>query len=240
MRKNILVCLILLSLSTVLPLSIYSADSSVNLVTIEWAANGGSTINAIPSTDNSITNPDYKLLYKWYIAGYRLYVTAYQWYGTANYRINPSNVYNFSEPATIEVITNCANTWDIRTSAAIFSYTGIPSTSAGIRDGYNVVSWGSYKAETIAATFIWARGKRILETDTMMNTFFSWSISGEANKMDVQNIMTHEFGHWCGLADLYAGRDYWLTMYGNPNYGETYGRTLGFGDICGLKAVYGS
>jgi hypothetical protein len=57
--------------------------------------------------------------------------------------------------------------------------------------------------------------------------------------MDVQNIMTHEFGHWCGLADLYADKDYWLTMYGYSNYGETYKQTLGLGDILGLRAVYG-
>lgn len=72
-----------------------------------------------------------------------------------------------------------------------------------------------------------------------MNTYYGWSLSGEAGKMDVQNIMTHEFGHWCGLDDLYNDADYWLTMYGYSNYGITYQRTLGLGDINGLKAVYG-
>jgi len=72
-----------------------------------------------------------------------------------------------------------------------------------------------------------------------MNTYYSWSVSGEAGKMDVQNIMTHEFGHWTGLADLYNDADYWLTMYGYGNFGETYKRTLGLGDILGLQKVYG-
>jgi hypothetical protein len=58
--------------------------------------------------------------------------------------------------------------------------------------------------------------------------------------MDVQNIMTHEFGHWCGLDDLYDSSDYWLTMYGYSGYGETYKQTLGWGDILGLKELYGS
>lgn len=51
--------------------------------------------------------------------------------------------------------------------------------------------------------------------------------------------MTHELGHWCGLADLYDDVDYWLTMYGYGNYEETYKRDLGLGDILGLRAVYG-
>ena len=58
--------------------------------------------------------------------------------------------------------------------------------------------------------------------------------------MDVMDIMTHEFGHWCGLKDLYSDKDYWLTMYGYAGYGETYKRTLGLGDILGLQKVYGA
>jgi hypothetical protein len=72
-----------------------------------------------------------------------------------------------------------------------------------------------------------------------MNTAFKWSLKGEAGKMDVQNIMMHEFGHWCGLADLYSDTDYWLTMYGYAGYGETYKTTLGLDDMNGLHAVYG-
>jgi hypothetical protein len=58
--------------------------------------------------------------------------------------------------------------------------------------------------------------------------------------MDVQNIVTHEFGHWAGSGGLYDNVDYWLTRYGRAGYGETYKQTLGWGDILGLEAVYGS
>ncbi|MEM2613998.1 MAG: hypothetical protein QXO15_07225 [Nitrososphaerota archaeon] len=88
-------------------------------------------------------------------------------------------------------------------------------------------------------TYIWYTGDKIIETDTRLNTRFKWSLTGEAGKMDVQNIMTHEFGHWCGLDDLYEDKDYWLTMYGYTSYGETYKRTLGLGDVLGLQVRYG-
>jgi len=184
------------------------------------------TVNSIPSEDDSMTNPDYKLL-------------PFHWYTTANYWINPSNKYGFSVSAVVTTIMTSADTWDSQTSATVFSYQGTISRQAGTYDGYNVVAWGAYRAGVIAVTYIWYSGSRIVETDTRMNTFYRWSLSGEAGKMDVQDIMTHEFGHWCGLADLYSDVDYWLTMYGYSTYGETYKQTLGLGDIKGLQAVYG-
>ncbi|MCP8313987.1 MAG: hypothetical protein H3Z53_06400 [archaeon] len=103
-----------------------------------------------------------------------------------------------------------------------------------------MVAWGwYYNSRAIAVTYIWYRGSQIIESDTKMNTYYRWSLTGEANKMDVQNIMTHEFGHWAGLADLYNSADYWLTMYGYSRYGEIYKQTLGLGDILGLEAWYG-
>lgn len=103
-----------------------------------------------------------------------------------------------------------------------------------------MIDWGKYSAGAIAVTYIWYKGSHIIETDLRLNTHYKWSLSGEAGKMDVQNIVIHEFSHWCGLDDLYNDVDYWLTMYGYSNYGLTYARTLGWGDILGLQVVYGS
>jgi len=196
---------------------------------IEWSIEksyGRVTLYQIPSEDDSMTNPDYELL-------------PFHWYTTANYWINPSNKYGFSTTAVVNAISSSAETWDSQTSYQVFSYKGTTSRTAGRYDGYNVISWGYYGSGVIAVTYIWYSGSRILETDTRMNTYYRWSLSGEAGKMDVQNIMTHEFGHWCGLDDLYNDKDYWLTMYGYASYGETYKRTLGLGDTLGLQAVYG-
>jgi hypothetical protein len=221
-----LTALILLSLVAMLPLFVSAAESSAHLMVIEWYGSGRVTLNVIPPEDDAATNPDYKLL-------------PFHWYAAAKYWINPNNKYGFSVSAVVTTITTSADTWDKETSAAVFSYQGTTSLSAGKRDYYNVVAWGSYRAFVIAVTYIWYSGSQILETDTKMNTLFKWSLSGEAGKMDVQNIMTHEFGHWCGLGDLYDDKDYWLTMYGYGDYGETYKQTLGLGDILGLQKVYG-
>jgi len=183
-------------------------------------------VYAIPPEDNSSSNPDYQLL-------------GFHWYTTANYWINPSNKYGFTASAVITTIRTSADTWDKETAFTVFNYVGVTSRQAGRYDGYNVVAWGSYRAGVIAVAYIWHIGSMIVETDTRMNVAFKWSLTGEAGKMDVQNIMTHEFGHWCGLSDLYSDADYWLTMYGYADYGETYKQTLGLGDINGLKAVYG-
>lgn len=231
MRKTallVLSALILLSVAIV-PLSV-SAVASPTLVIVEWSVEQSDnhvTVNAIPPTDNSMTNPNYSL------SG--LIRT-----DTANYYINPSNKYGFSSSAVEKAITDSANTWDTETTFTVFLYVGATTRSAGKYDGYNVVSWGSYRKGVIAVTYIWYRGSQVLETDTRMNTLYKWSISGETGKMDVQNIMTHEFGHWFVLDDLYNDADYWLTMYGYADYGEIHKCTLGKGDILGLKAIYGA
>jgi hypothetical protein len=218
-----------------LPLSAYAAESSVQLTAIEWYNMENiekenphkASSRQIPTTDNAMSNPDFKLL-------------SFHWDSTANYLINPANKYHFSASDVVKAITASADTWDAQTGAIVFSYSGTADLKAGKRDGYNVVSWGNYKKGVLAVTYLWRSGTNIVETDTLINELYEWSLSDGAGKMDLQNIMTHEFGHWCGLDDLYADKDYWLTMYGYSDYGETYKRTLGLGDTLGLKAVYGA
>ena len=225
-RSLALLTIILLAFISMLPLVASAKEEPVYMTVIEWKVPEKVIVYVIPPTDDSVTNPDYKLL-------------PFHWYKTINYYVNTGNAYSFSATAVVNTITTSANTWDQETAYRIFSYKGTTWRVAGIRDGKNVVSWGSYEIGVISVTYIWSSRSKILETDCRMNTYYSWSLSGEAGKMDVQNIMTHEFGHWCGLDDLYDDVDYWLTMYGYADYGETYKRTLGLGDINGLEAWYG-
>ena len=206
---------------------VLAKPNEVKLTVIETRIDEkGGVIYTIPSTDNSGTNPDYALL-------------GYHWYSTANLYVNPANNYGFSSSSVVNVITTSANTWDSQTNSQVFSYKGTTSRTAGKYDGYNVVAFGRYRNGVIGVTYLWSSGGHVVESDTLLNIRYSWSLTGAAGKMDVQNIITHEFGHWCGLADLYNSNDYWLTMYGYSNYGITYQQTLGKGDILGLQSIYG-
>jgi hypothetical protein len=181
---------------------------------------------ATPKVDDSASNLHFGLL-------------PYHWDSTIGYYINTGNWYGFPSADVVNTITLSANTWDRETPFQVFLYKGTTSRIAGLLDGRNVISWGYLGTGILAITYLWIRGSRVIETDCRLNIYYSWSLSGEPRKIDLQSVMTHEFGHWCGLKDLYSDADYWLTMYGYSGYGLTYQRTLGFGDIIGLRTMYG-
>jgi hypothetical protein len=72
-----------------------------------------------------------------------------------------------------------------------------------------------------------------------------WSINdptlgdcgGDPASYDVQNVATHEFGHWVGLGDIYDPNDSELTMYGYGALGELKKDTLATGDTIGINTV---
>jgi len=97
----------------------------------------------------------------------------------------------------------------------------------------------------IAVTIVWgifsgpASKRKLVEWDQVYDDVdFDWSSSGEAGKMDFENIATHELGHSMGMGDLYNSYCSEQTMYGYANYGETKKRTLESGDITGINVLY--
>jgi len=102
--------------------------------------------------------------------------------------------------------------------------------------------WGNYPTSgVIAVTIMWynTATKTMVEFDMVFDTDYAWSISGEAGKMDLQNIATHELGHGAGLSDLYSNAAYQETMYGYSDFGEVSKRDLYAGDIQGITRLYG-
>ena len=50
---------------------------------------------------------------------------------TAEYWINPTNQYGFTEAQVVDVITVSAETWDKETSAQVFSYVASTDKTSG-------------------------------------------------------------------------------------------------------------
>ncbi len=161
-----------------------------------------------------------------------------------NYVVNPSNTEGLSESFITSAISTSAETWDTSTSSELFddAYTVDYTATYGVQNFVNAIDFGDYPDDrVIAITSVWytPRGRQIVEFDIRFNTRFSW---GDANpeKMDLQNIATHELGHGVGLDDIYSTTCSVVTMYGYSDEGETQKRTLEQPDIAGLQKMYGA
>lgn len=138
-------------------------------------------------------------------------------------------------------------------SLSIFGPTIHQNTSVAYNNGnyrkYNTISFGSYgNAGVIGVTTVWGyftgppRQREIVECHILMNDDYVW---GDADfdddnnpVMDLQNIFTHELGHWVGMGDLYDPGAVDETMFGYSGNGETSKRDLYYGDINGVTKLY--
>lgn len=119
------------------------------------------------------------------------------------------------------------------------------SSSFGYRvdaDSKNVVFQGSIdgKGGTFATTDRQTfqddfDGSTIDKIVIKMDSGEDWTTSGENNELDVQSVITHEFGHGLGLD--HSTVDY-ATMEGYYDYGLIWMRTLEQDDKDGLHAIY--
>jgi len=117
---------------------------------------------------------------------------------------------------------------------------------AGAYRSYNTITFGHYpEPGVIAVTSVWGyftgppSMREIVEAHILMNDDYEWAdATVDELMMDVQNIMTHELGHWAGMADVYDATATEETMYGYSTEGETKKRDLYYGDINGITGLY--
>lgn len=157
------------------------------------------------------------------------------------------------------VFANAFHPWNnAEPNAPVFSNSGTPILPTGASYGLNVdnvntISFGGlsmYGGDALAVTqYVYNRRSReTVEFDQVFNDTESWTVYPVANEdyvpgggtgsFDLPDVATHEHGHIFGLSDLYNSRDKYLTMYGYASAGETLKRTLGQGDILGIKSIY--
>ncbi|MCI0619899.1 matrixin family metalloprotease [Candidatus Wolfebacteria bacterium] len=112
-------------------------------------------------------------------------------------------------------------------------------------DTLNEVYFGSIaEPNAIAVTIVWGifggppAARELIEWDQVYDEVdFSWSLTGEAGKMDFENIAQHELGHALGLghpSDSCTEE----TMFRFASEGETTKRDLNAGDIAGVNGLY--
>jgi len=171
-----------------------------------------------------------------------------KWKTTENFLINPTNSQGLSESLIVNSTNAGVNAWDSEVTFDIFG-AGIVDYNAsynnGDLDGVNTLSFGSISdSGAIGVTTIWGyfSGKpstrELLEWDMLLDEVdYQWG-NNDVNKMDVQNIITHELGHSAGMSDLYEAGCIEETMYGYSSEGETSKRDLNSGDIEGIQKLY--
>ena len=152
---------------------------------------------------------------------------------------------------------NAAQTWDGVTSQKLFKNGVIfsPSLSADTFDNKNVITWMPIHSSLLAYTRTYydlsnevtgynqVSYYKTLESDIVFNTEYNWATDGRShplypNTYDVQTVALHELGHTIGLNDIYDTNFSWDTAQIMNSYDDLQ-RTLGSGDITGVKQLYG-
>ncbi len=169
------------------------------------------------------------------------------WKTQENYIVDPTNIRGLSSTFVKDTVAASLTTWNDNSPSTIFGsevtgvVDGIDTVST---DGKNEVMFGSINEPgVIAVTVTWGiyggppQVRELVEWDAVFDEVdFDWG-DAQPNKMDLQNIATHEFGHAAGLGhpgDSCVDE----TMYSFASIGETKKRDLNAGDIAGINNLY--
>lgn len=180
---------------------------------------------------------------------YAYFASGAKWKVVEPWIVNPTNAAGLNSTLVLGKLATDIGTWEIAAGRDILG-TG-NATSATLSadstapDGLNEVYFAGIDSPgTIAVTTVWgifsgpAVNRRLVEWDQVYDDIdFGWSFSGEAGKMDFENIATHELGHAIGMghpSDSCTEE----TMYRFASSGETKKRTLNVGDINGIRGLY--
>jgi hypothetical protein len=130
----------------------------------------------------------------------------------------------------------------IRASAQTWTNIAASSVTFSEQSSTNYVAYGLVDARYAALTYPGTYGQNPLtQVNTTLNSYYVWTSNGTTGAFDVQNVMTHEFGHWLFLDDKNDSACSDETMYWSIVQGpapETKKRTLELPDINGAAYQY--
>jgi hypothetical protein len=173
-----------------------------------------------------------------------------KWKTVEEWIVNPANNEGLSNSFVFNNLAADLQKWEDAAVADIFG-SGTTTTDTLVADtsspdDKNEVYFADVDSPgAIAVTIVWGifagppSGRELVEWDQIYDDVdFTWSASGEAGKMDFENIATHEVGHSGGMghpSDSCTEE----TMFRFASLGETKKRTLNTGDTTGVKQLYG-
>lgn len=173
-----------------------------------------------------------------------------KWKTVEPYMVDPTNTEGLDEAFVRDNLALDIDKWEIAAQGTDILGDEIVGIVDGVDmiqpDDKNEVYFGDIaEPNVIGVTVVWGifggppKWRELIEWDMIFDQAdFDWSATGEADKMDFENIATHELGHSVGMGDIYTNECSEMTMYGYASNGDTNKRTLEDGDINGVKALY--
>ena len=163
-----------------------------------------------------------------------------------SYTFDTANPFGFSQSAVAAAWDASNKEWEGYTDPPTNIYNGYTlatvSATSGTFDSYVLAEWrsmGGQLRNAVGVQWAWTSGGKITHTDAAYNTRYAFSMTGQAGKYDAQSISAHEMGHGFGMGHSdTSSASQCLTVYPYATLGATHGRTLGDGDILGIRARY--
>lgn len=161
---------------------------------------------------------------------------------TVNFYYNTSGMPSSSASA----IKSARSTWTALAGDITITSLGSSTSRTASLDNKNL--WFAQNVGSsgniVALTTVWydtTAPTVIIEVDTYLNTYQSFTTTGESTRYDVQDVATHEWGHWGDLLDDWSWEvwDTSNTMYETSYKGSTRRRSLTTEDEDGWCAIYG-
>lgn len=172
---------------------------------------------------------------------------------TIPFVVNPVQPW-IGRDAALGAAIAAARTWSRAHSPVRFLSKGTTMRQPVLGDSLNEIGWGRVPAGALAVANTRVIRGKVMEADVVLNVMLPWTWSecahrdgacvpaqadaGMVQRFDVQAVLTHEFGHWLGLAHLDSAGSSELTMYTTPNPGDRKQSTLALGDVRGIRAAY--
>ena len=159
---------------------------------------------------------------------------------SVTYFVNPANA-DVAPANALAAVQQAASAWSLQSLADIqLIYAGPTSGTTVQNNGVNEVFFSPESSgSTIAVCYYWWNGSNhIVDSDIKFydgGFTFNTGTSGCSGGMFVEDVGTHEFGHFLGLGHSTVAA---ATMYPSISYCSQSARALDADDVAGVEAIY--